>query len=375
SQKVRFCLAEKGLEWKDTILDSRKSEQLQPEYLKLNPNGLVPTLVHDGNVIIDSSVILEYLDEVFPEIAMVPTDVVKRAWCRKWLRYFEEIPTPAIRYPSFQNFLIRSFEKLNPEEFETAAKNRPLRTDFYRRMVRSVVNHWKKPVLGGAIYDLDMRLRPYGRGGPMALTVAGYESYYRDHGELWERQATLKARVVAGSDDVGAAYMSVAAAFAYGDGLTAEEAAAIYSVRARKEDKVAREGDRLHNVKSGHGGVVDIEFLAQALQIRHGHADLELRSTNTVEAIDVLLVAGHLTTHQADRLRATYVFLRFVEDRLQIVDNRPMSALPSDPVALGKLTRRLGYEESETFLTEYHRRTEEVRDIFEDVFTRLRGAG
>ncbi|MBT3268621.1 hypothetical protein HN371_15810 [Candidatus Poribacteria bacterium] len=247
--------------------------------------------------------------------------------------------------------------------------------DFYRRMVRSVVNHWKKPVLGGAIYDLDMRLRPYGRGGPMALTVAGYESYYRDHGELWERQATLKARVVAGSDDVGAAYMSVAAAFAYGDGLTAEEAAAIYSVRARKEDKVAREGDRLHNVKSGHGGVVDIEFLAQALQIRHGHADLELRSTNTVEAIDVLLVAGHLTTHQADRLRATYVFLRFVEDRLQIVDNRPMSALPSDPVALGKLTRRLGYEESETFLTEYHRRTEEVRDIFEDVFTRLRGAG
>ena len=134
SQKVRFCLAEKGLEWTDHILDSRKSEQLQPEYLKINPNGLVPSLIHDGNIIIDSSVILEYLDEGFPEIAMVPTDVVKRAWCRKWLRYFEEIPTPAIRYPSFQNFLIRSFEKLNPEEFETAAKNRPLRTDFYRRM-------------------------------------------------------------------------------------------------------------------------------------------------------------------------------------------------------------------------------------------------
>jgi len=134
SQKVRFCLAEKGLEWTDRILDSRKSEQLQPDYLKLNPNGLVPTLVHDGNVIIDSSVIMEYIDEVFPEIPMVPQDVVKRAWCRKWLRYFEEVPTPAIRYPSFQNYLIRSFEKLGPEEFDAAAKKRPLRTDFYRRM-------------------------------------------------------------------------------------------------------------------------------------------------------------------------------------------------------------------------------------------------
>jgi glutathione S-transferase len=134
SQKVRFCLAEKGLEWTDRLLDSRKSEQLQPEYLKLNPNGLVPTLVHDGNVIIDSSVIMEYLDEVFPETPMVPRDAVKRAWCRKWLRYFEEVPTPAIRYPSFQKFLIRSFEKLGADEFDEAARKRPLRTDFYRRM-------------------------------------------------------------------------------------------------------------------------------------------------------------------------------------------------------------------------------------------------
>ncbi len=134
SQKVRFCLAEKGLEWKDTRLDSRKSEQLSPEYLKLNPNGLVPTLVHDGKVIIDSSVIMEYLDEVFPETAMVPGDPLRRAWMRKWLRYFEEVPTPAIRYPSFQKYLIRSFKNLNEEDFEKAATSRPLRTNFYRRM-------------------------------------------------------------------------------------------------------------------------------------------------------------------------------------------------------------------------------------------------
>ncbi len=134
SQKVRFVLAEKGLEWVDKRLDSRRGEQLEPEYLALNPNGLVPTLVHDGAVILDSSVIMEYLDEIFPEPAMVPADPIPRAHMRKWLRYMEEVPTPAIRYPSFQKYLIRSFRHLDAEAMERQAKRRPLRTDFYRRM-------------------------------------------------------------------------------------------------------------------------------------------------------------------------------------------------------------------------------------------------
>ena len=134
SQKVRFVLAEKGLEWVDRRLDSRKGEQLSPEYLKLNPNAVVPTLVHDGAVIIDSSVIMEYLDEIFPDPPMIPRDVVERAHMRKWMRYMEEVPTPAIRYPSFNKYLIRSFRHLDDVAFEAQAVKRPLRTDFYRRM-------------------------------------------------------------------------------------------------------------------------------------------------------------------------------------------------------------------------------------------------
>ena len=95
SLKVRICLAEKGLEWVDHRMDSRDGEHLRPAYLKLNPNGVVPTLIHDGDVIIDSSVIMEYLDEVFPGGRLTPEDPVRRAHMRKWLRYFEEVPTPA----------------------------------------------------------------------------------------------------------------------------------------------------------------------------------------------------------------------------------------------------------------------------------------
>ena len=134
SQKVRFVLAEKGLEWVDKRIDSRRGEQLEPEYLAINPNGLVPSLIHDGAIILDSSVIMEYLDEIFPALSMVPADSVPRAHMRKWLRYMEEVPTPAIRYPSFQKYLIRSFKHLDDEAMEAQAKRRPLRTDFYRRM-------------------------------------------------------------------------------------------------------------------------------------------------------------------------------------------------------------------------------------------------
>jgi glutathione S-transferase len=100
SQKVRICLAEKGLPFEDIRLDLGKGkDQLKPEYLKLNPNGVVPTLVDDGDVIIDSSVICEYLDEKYSEPKLAPEDVVQRAKMRAWMRYLEEVPTAAVRSP------------------------------------------------------------------------------------------------------------------------------------------------------------------------------------------------------------------------------------------------------------------------------------
>ena len=113
---------------------SAKGEHLTPEYLALNPNGVVPTLVHDGIAIIDSSVILEYLDEMFPEVSMMRPDPVSKARLRKWLRFFEEVPTPAVRYPSFHLALVKNFQHLSEEAFAAAADARPLRREFYKRM-------------------------------------------------------------------------------------------------------------------------------------------------------------------------------------------------------------------------------------------------
>jgi glutathione S-transferase len=136
SQKVRICLAEKSLDFEDIRLDLGKAkDHLKPDYLKINPNGVVPTLVDDGNVILDSSVICEYLDERYPAVRLTPDDLVDRARMRAWMRFLEEVPTAAVRVPSFNMGFLPRFEGLDRRQFEAEqADVRPIRKQFYRRM-------------------------------------------------------------------------------------------------------------------------------------------------------------------------------------------------------------------------------------------------
>ncbi len=139
SQKVRIVLHEKQLEYKEFRLDLGKKDQLKPDYLKLNLNGVVPTLVDDGAPIIDSSVICEYLDEKYLHNPLTPNDVVDRArmraWMRAWMRYMEEVPTAAIRAPSFNRAFLYRFEGLDQEGWEKEQKNvRKVRKELFERM-------------------------------------------------------------------------------------------------------------------------------------------------------------------------------------------------------------------------------------------------
>jgi glutathione S-transferase len=134
SQSVRFVLIEKGLNYEDYRMDSPSGEHLSEAYLKLNPNGVVPTLVHDGEPVCDSTVIMEYIDEIAPQPAMVPQDVLGRAKMREWLRYFEEVPHPSIRYPSFHYFIGKKLADKSKEELNSMAARHPIRKDFYTEM-------------------------------------------------------------------------------------------------------------------------------------------------------------------------------------------------------------------------------------------------
>lgn len=134
SQKVRLTLAEKGLEFVEHKLKLFQNDQLKPEYLKLNPNGVVPTLVDGGIPVVDSSVIMEYLDEEYPETSLTPAGAKDRATMRAWLRFFEEVPTVAVRFPSYNAAFARHFSTMSDDEFQSLVKSKPLRDKFLGEM-------------------------------------------------------------------------------------------------------------------------------------------------------------------------------------------------------------------------------------------------
>jgi glutathione S-transferase len=154
SQKVRIVLHEKGLEFEDIRLNLAKKDQLKPEYLAINPNGVVPTLVDDGRPIVDSSVICEYLDEKYPQNALTPKDIVERAGMRSWMRYMEEVPTTAIRVPSFNRAFLSRFDGLDQKRFEEEQTNvRKVRKIFFQRM--GSPKGFSKEEIDRSLHELD----------------------------------------------------------------------------------------------------------------------------------------------------------------------------------------------------------------------------
>ena len=135
SLKVRICLEEKGPAWVDRRLVSKNHEHLSDWYLKLNPNGVVPTLVHDGRPVFESSVILQYIDQIHPEQPLMPADPYGQAKVRSWLAFVDLVPTPAVRYPSFQfGGLRQKFQAMSDEEFREKTEKRPIKSAFYKKM-------------------------------------------------------------------------------------------------------------------------------------------------------------------------------------------------------------------------------------------------
>jgi len=137
SQRVRFVLNAKELAFDEVKLDLLAGDQLKPDYLKLNPNGVVPTLDHDGEIVIDSSVIIEYLDEVAPEpVRFTPALPAARAQMRALMRFIDEMPAAAIRVPTFNLAFLPRFQAMSEEEFLAFADSKPLRKEFMLAMGR-----------------------------------------------------------------------------------------------------------------------------------------------------------------------------------------------------------------------------------------------
>ncbi len=135
SQRVRYTLHAKGTAFVEKKLDLFAGDQLKPEYLTINPNGVVPALVHDGATVIDSTVIMEYLEDILPDTAPLrPKDPVEAARMRAMIRFIDEVPSSAIRVPSYNLAFLPHFQAMTESEFQALADSKPLRREFLMKM-------------------------------------------------------------------------------------------------------------------------------------------------------------------------------------------------------------------------------------------------
>jgi glutathione S-transferase len=134
SQRVRFVLNAKKLPFDEVKLNLLEGDQLKPDYLKLNPNGVVPTLDHDGAIVTDSTVITEYLDEVFPAASFTPEQPLARARMRGLMHFADEMPAASVRVPTYNLAFLPRFQKMSREEFVALADSKPLRREFMMTM-------------------------------------------------------------------------------------------------------------------------------------------------------------------------------------------------------------------------------------------------
>ncbi|HOV33383.1 MAG TPA: bifunctional [glutamate--ammonia ligase]-adenylyl-L-tyrosine phosphorylase/[glutamate--ammonia-ligase] adenylyltransferase [Candidatus Hydrogenedens sp.] len=246
--------------------------------------------------------------------------------------------------------------------------------EFYSKLGEYIIKFLSEHTEEGMIYRVDMRLRPYGKVGALAESLSNSVEYYYQYGRAWERQALVKCRPCAGDINLGNEFLEMMRPFVFPkffDDKTLED---IHQTKLMVEKQVAEQGQTNYEVKLGRGGIRDIEFTVQLLQLLNGGRHPELRMTNTIEAIYQLMEKGYLKPFDAETLMNNYCFLREVEHRLQIEYGTQKHTLPQKTNELDEFARRLGYTSGESFWRIYKEKTQEVRTILEQ-FVAVKSSG
>jgi [glutamine synthetase] adenylyltransferase / [glutamine synthetase]-adenylyl-L-tyrosine phosphorylase len=235
------------------------------------------------------------------------------------------------------------------------------------RLAAPVIDFMSRQTSAGKLFEVDARLRPDGQQGPLASSLEAHRGYYEKRAQLWERLALTKARLVAGDVDYGAKFTAMVHEVIYARPLTTEEAGEIRQMRRRVETERGDQKNVELEFKTGPGGLMDVEFLIQSLQLQHGHAHLTLRTAHTLAALNRLASLGLVEEGHASQLRQHYLFLRRIESILRRMENKSVAHLPSEEREQTLLARRLSFAGREEFLGAYRHATRRVRVLYEQL--------
>ncbi len=223
----------------------------------------------------------------------------------------------------------------------------------------------------GTVWPVDAALRPEGRAGPLVRTLASHVAYYQRWAKTWEFQALLKARPVAGDLALGQAYVDAVAPMVWQAAERPDFVSDVQQMRRRVEDTLPA-SDSHRELKLGPGGLRDVEFAVQLLQLVHGRTDESLRSGNTLEALEALSTYGYVGRDDAAELDRAYRFLRTIEHRLQLHRLRRTHVMPADEDDLRRLGRSIGLRTDPVtdLESQWRRHAREVRRLHEKLFYR-----
>jgi [glutamine synthetase] adenylyltransferase / [glutamine synthetase]-adenylyl-L-tyrosine phosphorylase len=240
---------------------------------------------------------------------------------------------------------------------------------FFNRLGNKILETFSKPHPAGSLFRADLRLRPEGSAGPLARSLESMENYYAGFGETWERIALIKARGIAGSRELAYDFLRLHQPFIYPKSATPDLLDEIANIKHRIERDVVGPEKLERDVKLGRGGIRDIEFIVQTLQLIHGARNPFLQEPSMLKALRALRELDLLPRDEVLALDNAYRFLRRVEHRLQIEAEQQTHTVPDELEPLSRLARSLRFASESDFTAALHTRMGSVRPIFQRIIS------
>lgn len=236
-----------------------------------------------------------------------------------------------------------------PETGQTDREGRSLSNqEFFARLCHRLIDVIGKNMTEGFVFRVDARLRPYGDAGPIVMSFDALESYYHEQGREWERYALIKARTVAGDMAAGRCLLARLNPFVYRRYLDYGTFDSLREMKQKIEREVTRKGMR-GNIKLGPGGIREVEFFGQIFQLIRGGVNINYQAPGILHILEVLAADKNIPGPVSEELTTAYIFLRHVENRLQMADDRQTHTLPSEASEQRRLALSMGFHDWEGF--------------------------
>lgn len=362
---------------RETLLGCEDETQLKNQLRRLRREQMVRIAVRDLAGVAD-------LHETMRDVSDLADGLVSGAldwWTQRYIARFGEPigeETGAI-----QQMIIIGMGKLGGRELNfssdidliylyeekgyTNGKKSISNDEFFSKLGQSLNKSLTELTAEGIVYRVDMRLRPFGEVGPLAISFTGAEHYYEVHGRAWERYALVKARAMAGDKHKAKILFDILRPFVYRRYVDYTAMDSLRDLKRMIASEVRKKGME-NNLKLGRGGIREIEFIVQAFQLVHGGRDKPLQGQSLLPMLAYLADQDYVSESDANALREAYIFLRRAENRIQEWNDQQAHSLPDDARQQLALAESMGFADYSAFIAKLEQYRETVQNHFDDVF-------